>query len=109
MQSQRGQQLPGFIQFDSTIKLSGEEGAWEAFVAPPGVMVRGKTRDEIAGLASKAVDGMMLAFGKRPDFPGCLYTFLDARGVDYIVEPSASDMGEVDEQLVVRRRERVLA
>ena len=97
------------VEFKAKIMLSGEEGAWKAFVAPPGVVVHGKTRDEIAARASRAIDGMMVAFSERADFPSGLYAYLDAREVEYTVKPSAADVAEAYEELLVPRKELVLA
>ena len=101
-------QMAGFIQFDSAIRITGEEGAWEAFVRPPGVVVRGGTKDKVMSQASKALDGMMLAFQERADFPACLFEYFKAHNVDFTVETSELEAGETDEQLVVRRRQPVV-
>lgn len=84
----------GSLTIDTEVKISGDKGDLKAFVAPPGVVVRGKTLDDIFAEAYKARDFMLRVFEKKPDFPISLCSYLDARHVTYTITTSETSVAE---------------
>ena len=91
--------LIGSMIIDTEVRISGEEGSWRGFVAPPGVAVYGKTHEEVLEKASKVSKFMMSVFEKKPDFPANLREYLEARGVEHEITlgvvPGAVMLGEL--------------
>ena len=73
------------FDLETKIVVSGEPGEWKGFVEPPGVVVRGKTRNEILKLALDATAFMMKRFEKDGMSAEAVCKYFDQHGVKYEV------------------------
>ena len=83
----------GSLSINSTVKVTFVEGVWQGEVTPPGVIVRGQSREEVFTLASDATDAMVQSIFQGPDPLGTLKAYLDSLGVEHSID--VSDIGNL--------------
>ena len=76
----------GSLSIDSTVTVTGAGRVWRGEVMPPGVVVRGQSREEVLRLASEATDAMVQSIFQGPNPLDTLKAYLDALGVEHAID-----------------------
>ena len=76
----------GKFSIESKVVVTPDEGMWKGEVTPPGVIVRGQTREEVLRLASDATDAMVMSFFQGPDPLTTMKAYLDHHRVEYTID-----------------------
>lgn len=103
--------LSGTVSIDTHIQFLPNEGdALRAFVAPPGVVVYGKSKGEVIDKADEVTRFLLHSILTRDDPLGSLRSYLDHHGVRYSLESdTGAENGESTEEVVVQRGYPVVA